>query len=157
MSAPGNVPAVRRLAATDLEALAALHRRSFPHDPWNRRALAEILAMPGAGGWLALDVAGRPLGFLLVRRAADEAEVLSLGVDPERRREGIGGRLLDAGLESLAAEGTARLFLEVAVDNPEAQALYRARGFVEVGRRPAYLSGPDGPRDALVMVRRLGD
>ncbi|MEX0759370.1 MAG: ribosomal protein S18-alanine N-acetyltransferase [Tistlia sp.] len=147
---------VRPLAATDLDLLAGLHRDCFPHDPWNRRALAEVLAMPGAGGWLIAEAGESALGFLLVRRAADEAEILSFGVAPAHRREGLGGRLLETALAALAAQGAARLFLEVAIDNAAARRLYERLGFLQVGRRAGYLSAPDGPRDALVLARRLG-
>lgn len=148
---------IRRLEATDLGSLAALHRLCFPHDPWNRQALAEVLAMPGAGGWLALGEADAPCGFLLVRRAADEAEILTFGVAPEQRRRSLGSALLEAGLAALADDGAARLFLEVAVDNGAARQLYRRLGFIEVGRRPGYLGGPEGPVDALVLARRLDE
>ncbi len=158
--------AVRPLGGADLEALAKLHRLCFPEDPWDRRALAGVLAMPGARGWLAESAAvedggpgaggaGRAAGFLLVRAAADEAEVLTLGVAPQRRRAGIAGQLLSAALAALAAAGVRRLFLEVAVDNDAARALYEARGFAAVGRRAAYLPGPDGPRDALILACAL--
>jgi ribosomal-protein-alanine N-acetyltransferase len=43
------------------------------------------------------------------------------------------------------------MFLEVAVDNVAALALYRSRGFEAVGRRPGYYSRPDGPIDAMIM------
>lgn len=154
-----SAPQLRRIEATDLDALAALHARCFPEDPWDRRALAGILAMPGAGGWLAVEAAapaGPALGFLLARRAAEEAEVLSLGVEPALRRRGLGRALLDAACALLGAEGVAELFLEVALDNRAARRLYAGSGFAEVGRRAGYLKGPQGPRDALILRRRLG-
>lgn len=156
VSSPVRPLAAADLGSANLDALAELHARCFPHDPWSRRALAEVLAMPGAGGWLAWDDPGPAVGFLLVRTAADEAEILTFGVAPERRRQGIGSQLLQVALVALEARAVARLFLEVAVDNDSARRLYQRLGFAEVGRRSAYLSTPAGPRDALVLARRPG-
>lgn len=147
---------IRPLQAIDLPVLAALHGGAFPHDSWDARALADLLAMPGSRGWLAeCGEPERPVGFLLIRRAVDEAEILTFGIDPRERRQGHGAALLDTCLQDLQAEGVARLFLEVAVDNAPARRLYESRRFTAVGRRPRYLEGPQGPLDALVLVRLL--
>src|SRR5690606_36480470 len=106
--------------------------------------------------WLAFDEEGRPAGFLLIRLALDEAEVLTLGVASSQRRRGLGAALLDTCLAALAEEGLVTLFLEVAVDNAAARSLYETRRFLAVGRRPGYLTGLAGPVDALVLARSLG-
>jgi ribosomal-protein-alanine N-acetyltransferase len=99
--------------------------------------------LPGAFG--LLDQRG---GMLLGRTAADEAEVLTFGVVPAARRQGIGTCLLQAAKVLAAARGCGAIFLEVATSNAVALALYRREGFVEVGRRRRYYA--DGS-DALVM------
>ena len=43
------------------------------------------------------------------------------------------------------------MVLEVAVDNAPAEDLYRAAGFVAVGRRARYYSRPDGRVDAVIL------
>jgi len=96
------------------------------------------------------------VGFLDVRRAADEAEIIDLWVAPPSRRAGIAFALLDRLAIDLAARGTARLFLEVAVDNAPARALYTRQGFEGVARRKVYYTRPSGERvDALLMVRDI--
>jgi ribosomal-protein-alanine N-acetyltransferase len=142
--------AVRRCQPEELASLAALHARCFPETPWTPHALALLLAQPGTAAFLA-EQQGRLLGFLLLRRAADEAEVLSLGVDPASRRQGLARRLLAAG-EAWLGAAIARLFLEVASGNAPALALYRTLGFRQVGRREKYYA--DGG-DALVLQREV--
>ena len=134
----------------DAEALAALHAAAFDA-PWNAAALAELLAQPGA------ILAAEPgEGFILLRAAADEAEVLTLAVRPEARRRGLGGRLVETGVARAAAMGAERVFLEVADDNAAALALYARHGFREVGRRRRYYARPDGTRrDALLLALNL--
>jgi [ribosomal protein S18]-alanine N-acetyltransferase len=45
------------------------------------------------------------------------------------------------------------MFLEVATDNLPAQALYRAFGFDEVGRREGYYQRADGTRISALTMR----
>lgn len=91
---------------------------------------------------------------MLSRGAAGEAEVLTLAVDPGHRRRGIGRRLLDRHLATLAAAGVGALFLEVEDGNAAARALYAAAGFTEVGRRESYYRAADGTRPAALILRR---
>jgi len=96
------------------------------------------------------------VGFVDVRRAVDEAEIIDLWVAPLSRRAGIALALLDRLAIDLADCGTARLFLEVAVDNAPARALYTRQGFEDVARREAYYTRPSVERvDALLMVRDI--
>ena len=86
--------------------------------------------------------------MILARVAADEAEILTLAVHPERRRHGLGSALLGAAVDRAIASGARSMFLEVAVTNKAARALYAAHGFVEAGLRRRYYS--DGT-DALIL------
>lgn len=155
MSTPCDAPALRRTGAFDVPVVAALHERCFADDVWHQKAIAEILAMPGAFGLLALR-GDEPAGFLLARVAADECEILSIGVAPEFRRRGVGRMLLRAVVPAAVAAGAARLLLEVAEDNPAALALYAAEGFQASGRRTGYYRRPDAAgADALLLSRPL--
>ena len=92
-------------------------------------------------------------GFLSLRFAADEGEVLNLVVVPEARRQGLARALMDDGIALARDLGIVRLFLEVAVDNAPARALYRSNGFEETGKRRGYYRRPDGSRvDAILMT-----
>ena len=163
---PEIAPRLRLAGAFDLQVLAGLHRAAFEDQPgaeiWEAAALAELLAMPGA---LALIVeAGAappakppakppaaPLGLALGRVAAEEAEVLTLGVCPAARRLGLGRALIDAMVARTLALGARRVFLEVAEDNKAARNLYAAAGFREVGCRPAYYRRAARSVDAVIM------
>jgi [ribosomal protein S18]-alanine N-acetyltransferase len=48
-----------------------------------------------------------------------------------------------------------KIFLEVRVSNAAAIALYRASGFVEIGRRRGYYQNTNGREDALLMACEL--
>ncbi len=134
--------------------LAAVHASAF-QKPWNAEAFAVLLRGPGVFAWLACEET-QPVGLILMRAIADEAEVLTLAVSADHRRRGVARRLLAQGLDGARAAGAERVFLEVADDNGAAIALYAQAGFVKVGRRKAYYARVAGPAaDALVMQSRL--
>jgi ribosomal-protein-alanine N-acetyltransferase len=139
--------------------LAEIHAAAYADPtvsgaPWPEPAWHSLLANPGAVCLLA-STAERPAGLVLARVAADEAEILTIGVMPAARRQGLAGRLLEQAAAACVSRGAARLFLEVAETNMAARALYTASGFVQVGRRARYyrLGGQDIA--ALVMARPL--
>ena len=132
-------------------ALAALYRAAFPNArPWSPEEFAEMLARPETVSVKAAQ------GFALGRVVADEAELITLAVHPDARRQGLGRRLL-AGFEAKAgARGAARVFLEVAADNGPALALYLQAGWRESGRRKGYYARRGQPAvDALTLQKVL--
>ncbi len=90
--------------------------------------------------------------MVLARVAADEAEVLTLAVDPAVQRQGLGRALLDQATATARQRGAGVLFLEVGSGNGAGCALYAGAGFVTVGCRRGYYPGGG---DALVMRRPL--
>ncbi len=136
--------------------LAALHAEAFAgqsQELWSEQSLRELLAMPGALALLALQ-GEQPVGFILLRLAADEAEIITLAVQPQLRRQGVARRLLTVGLAKVTGRGAQQCFLEVDDSNVAARSLYASAGFAEVGRRPGYYRDAAGvPRDALLMRR----
>jgi [ribosomal protein S18]-alanine N-acetyltransferase len=138
------------IAATTAHAaaLAAIHAASFPPaSSWGADAMALQLGLPGAFGFI--DARG---GIVLARVAADEAEILTLAVTPEARRQGLGAALLRRAMDEAAARSAGAMFLEVGEKNAPARALYATAGFAQIGRRRHYY--PDG-EDALVLRATL--
>ncbi len=128
------------------EALARLHAACFTRPrPWSADEFAGLMA--GTGAFLLTDAHG----FLLGRVIADEAELLTLAVDPAHRRRGIAARLLARFKDRAATLGAVTAFLEVAADNRAARALYVGAGWTQAGsRRGYYAPGVD----AVVMTLR---
>lgn len=140
------------VSTSDTALMAALHARSFPAaDAWSEKMMSESLTQPQTQGWL---VRGEQelQGFILTRLVLDEGEILTLAVEPQAQRRGIGRTLLRQALASLAVAGAVRLHLEVAEDNSAALALYRQAGFAQVGQRAGYYASG---RAALLLSRDL--
>ncbi|NNK77715.1 MAG: GNAT family N-acetyltransferase [Litoreibacter sp.] len=131
--------------------LARLHARAFTFPrPWSEQEFAELLEQPG------VFLLTGAQGFLLGRVIADEAELLTLAVDPDHRRQGIGQALVAKFLIESATRGAVTAFLEVAADNAPALMLYQTAGFEQAGCRNAYYIGPVGRKlDARVLRRDL--
>ena len=127
---------------------AEIHGVAFPPGQrWGPDAVALQLGQPGSYGFI------HPCGGIVLARAvAGEAEILTLAVRPEVRRQGIARALLGAAMREAASCGAGVMFLEVAAGNRPARALYAALGFAEIGRRRRYYAGG---ADALVLRAAL--
>lgn len=147
--APGAIR-VRPAGPADAALLAGLHGASFD-EAWDAESFAGMLSAPGGLGFVA-EANAVALGFAVARVAADEAEILSVGVLPAYRRSGVGRLLLARAAAAAHEAGAAAMFLEVAARNLAAQKLYEGLGFAGAGRRKAYY--PDGD-DALLLKAAL--
>jgi tRNA threonylcarbamoyladenosine biosynthesis protein TsaB len=133
-----------------LDLAAALHATSFAK-PWDATSLGASLADPTAFGWIAIEGA-QPVGLVLARAPADQAEILTIAVRPEARRRGIARQLIEAAVAEAQQRRAESMFLEVADGNEAARALYKSLGFAEESVRRSYYA--DG-QDARILKRKL--
>ncbi|OYU51764.1 MAG: ribosomal-protein-alanine acetyltransferase [Alphaproteobacteria bacterium PA1] len=130
---------LRRGQVGDGAALARVHQAAFDH-PWSDADFSAYLTSD------LVWVIGQPIsGFLLIRAIGNEAEILTLAVDPAAQRNGYARSLLAASKQELAGLGVMRLILEVAADNLPAVSLYEREGFLPFGVRKAYYRRDTGP------------
>ncbi|HEX4617345.1 MAG TPA: GNAT family N-acetyltransferase [Stellaceae bacterium] len=134
--------------------ISLLHRACFPEDPWDARAIKQIMDIPGFFGRVGWAKAA-PVGFALALALGEEAEIVSLGVLSDYRRCGIGTAILDAVCGEARSRGVERVVLEMASDNEAARALYAGRGFTVVGRRRNYYRRAERSVDALILRVRF--
>ncbi len=145
----GQPNSTRRLSSGDIAAMINLHAAGFDHG-WPAEDMTGHIA-----GDICIGI-GEPLaGFIIMRAADDQAEILTLTIDPARRGQGLGGKLLTAAHEGAASAGVDVIFLEVAEDNAPALALYRKAGYAPIGRRPAYYKRANGRVAALTFRKSL--
>lgn len=153
---------LRLIRATEAEApvMAAVHVQAFDKS-WREDEFEDLLEGEGIFGFVAesdgpadagSEELGAPWGVILCRVAAGEMEILTVGVAPAARRRGVARALIAAALPAARELGAEAAFLEVAVDNDGAIALYETLGFARAGLRKSYYDrGPAGVMDALVM------
>jgi [ribosomal protein S18]-alanine N-acetyltransferase len=134
--------------------LAELHGQAFAR-PWEAHEFERCLAERNVlADGVFLGSGREPVGFVLSRRVADEAEILSVVMGPEARGRGHARALLACHLDALGRRGVRTVHLEVEEGNEPALALYRRHGFREAGRRPGYYAKPDGGRATAVIMSR---
>lgn len=127
--------------------MATLHAACFVTPrPWSALEFTAMLE----GDHTFLLTAGD--AFLVGRAVAGEAELLTLAVATDARRQGTGRQLVSRFLAESRARNAIDAFLEVAADNTPAIALYAAAGFAQTGKRRAYYANKT---DALIMSLRL--
>jgi ribosomal-protein-alanine N-acetyltransferase len=147
-------PTVEPAALGDARRLAQLHAASF-HRGWGTGEFEQLLIDRNVLIH-RLRHKNRIIGFAVSRCAADEAEILSIAIDPRHRGRGLSRPLLLSHLGHLAGHGVTRVFLEVEENNEPARRLYEHAGFAVVGRREGYYRASAGPAlNALVMRRDL--
>lgn len=147
---------VRFAEPADLDAIAGIYAESFD-ELQPRLSVEQYLRPPGVWALLALvgeNTGARPAGYILTRTAADEAEVLSIGVARAQRRRGVGLALLTAMTRVAAVRGARNVYLEVGIDNGPARALYSKAGYVIIGRRPDYYRNSGGKRVTALVLRQ---
>lgn len=149
-------PILRRAGPQDAEALSTLGAATFtqtfghlyaPADLANFLAeahgLARVradLADPASATWL-LEAAGEAVGYVLAGRcglphpevAAEDGEIKRLYLLPQAQNGGWGGRLFDAAMAWLLADGPCAVWIGVWSENYGAQRFYARRGFEKVG------------------------
>lgn len=137
---------IREAANADISVLAEILHSCPEAGNWSERDFEQCFQPGTVRRCLVAEKDGRLVGFLLAEcPMADEAEILTLAVEPNARRQGIATALLDAFLRSRRGH----VFLEVRRSNLIAQQLYRTFGFSPAGGRPGYYVSP--PEDAIVM------
>ena len=134
--------------------LAEIHGECFDRQ-WSEAAFSEMLASPGTSAILIFSQ-NNPTGFVIFRKTADEAEILTICIRPVFRQKGHAKLLMKHMEVLLKKDGVKSLFIEVAISNPAGLALYGSCGFKEAGIRKNYYERGDGKReDALIMRKGL--
>ncbi|OJX05954.1 MAG: ribosomal-protein-alanine N-acetyltransferase [Burkholderiales bacterium 70-64] len=148
---------VRPMRRADLDAVAAIECRVYPH-PWTRGNFADSLAA-GYDAWVLENagLAGPELvAYAIVMWIPDEVHLLNLSVSAERQGCGLGRAMLRWLMRDAAGRGARGMMLEVRPSNTPAVALYRSAGFAQIGvRKRYYPAGESGREDALVLFARL--
>ena len=145
----------RALTLADLDAVMSIEVSVYPH-PWSRGNFIDSIAAAYLAEVLH-DEAGRIIGYFIAMTGVDELHLLNITVAASHQGQGCGRGLLDAVQAHGERLRMAQMWLEVRASNLRARALYRARGFAEVGLRRAYYPGPDTREDAVVMRLALGE
>ncbi|MEV0891863.1 ribosomal protein S18-alanine N-acetyltransferase [Promicromonospora sp. NPDC050262] len=148
---------LRPLRNADFDRVLQLERQLFGRGAWTYGMLADELA--GLGRWYIvaeperLDRAGEQpvVGYAGLWFDGDVTQIMTIGVDPDVQRHGVGRQLMDALIERSRKVKAEAVLLEVRVDNQPAIEMYRDFGFEILGVRKRYYQ----PEDVDAYTMRL--
>ncbi len=146
-------PRLRDVGERDLAWLAEQERVIFGPAAWSAGLIREDWRY-GTNRYRGVEVDGDLAAYAVYGFEGDAFHLMNLAVAPEHRREGLAKVLMDDFLAEAGTFGAPDAWLEVAMDNEAARALYEAYGFALVRVRRKYYQ--PGDIDALVMRRELG-
>jgi [ribosomal protein S18]-alanine N-acetyltransferase len=133
---------VERGRFTDILAVARLQRRCFRRSLAYRPTTLFALYLWPKAAFLVARAGDKVVGSVIGDVHGGQSRVISICVDPEWRRRGIGHRLL-AQIECELPTGN--MILMVEAGNVPAEQLYRKRGYLAVGEsRDYYGRGRNG-------------
>lgn len=142
---------VRDAKVDDLACILAIERATAEAPHWSEEAWRDAVVGPSWRRvvWVA-ERDSEVCGFIVLSRTMDLAELESMAVEQRIRRQGVARLLLLCAQQWARAQKLGAIELEVRAANEGAQALYRATGFEEQGRRKEYYRDPD--EDAVLMA-----
>ncbi len=111
-------------------------------------------------GFIVAEVDGRVVGFLVaderrVSRGGSEGHILSIAVDRQCRRKGIGAALVASIIDILRTKSIGKVTLEVKTSNQRAIGFYKHLGFEESHLLRRYYKMRGYTEDALLMSKRI--
>ena len=135
-----------------LNAVARLEQECFSQ-PWSLEGLREELKNPNARFLVAVS-GEKPVGYLGMHAVCGEGYIANIAVETAFRRRGVAGALLRAADELAKRENLEFLSLEVRTGNLPARKLYEKAGYLHMGTRPGFYSGPK--EDGEIYTKRFG-
>jgi ribosomal-protein-alanine N-acetyltransferase len=145
-------PEIRPMCESDLDQVIRIERQIFLF-PWSLANFADSLK----AGYLCRVMEKNLiiLGYSILMIGPDESHILTLGINPDWQRRGLGEKMLHYLINLSAEHGAKSVLLDVRESNQGAARLYRQLGFEQIGRRKGYYPAMCGREDALVMQLRL--
>ena len=142
---------IRRFSFADLDRILKIERQAFPKSPYDVATFLNLYRLYPETFWVYVQRThgwekGQILGYIVFAR---DGHIISIAVDPEWRKKGIGKALLERAMNQPRIK---KVRAEVRVSNKGAQAFYEQMGFRVVRVVPNYY----GDEDALI-VEKLPD
>jgi len=141
----------RQPIALDIPVLASYEKLLFPYSPWNTAQFKEEFAgIPTTRFMSVAESENKIIGYcgVFVPAPGVEADILTVAVLPEYRRQGIAREFMRQIEEWSHERGASAMMLEVEQSNEAAIELYKSLGYLKISVRMDYY-GPG--KDAFVM------
>ena len=141
----------RPMNQLDLVPAFAIEKESYGHEAWTMAQFKEEFAGKDRM-YVVAEFASELIAYAGVVNLAGTTDVLTITVEADHRRKGIGRELLRRLIDWSRTQKCEAIMLEVRVGNIDAIPLYESFGFIEISRRKDYY-GPG--KTAIVMRKEL--
>lgn len=142
---------IRTMQASDIDAVCAIEQQVQFH-PWTASQFADSVQRYQA---TVIVQDGVILGFCILQKVLDEANLLLMAIDPKCHGQGLGTLILNDAIERLG-DACVQIFLEVRESNYAAITLYEKVGFHQIDLRKNYYPAPNRQKEhAVIMVNML--
>jgi ribosomal-protein-alanine N-acetyltransferase len=145
----------RQPIALDIPVLVSYEKSLFPYSPWNSAQFKEEFAgIPATRFMSVAESDNTIIGYCGVFLPAPgvEADILTVAVLPEYRRQGIAKEFMRQIEEWAKERGASAMMLVVEHTNEAAFELYKSLGYMKISVRMDYY-GPG--KDAFVMRKEF--
>ena len=139
---------IRRFSFADLDRVLEIEGQAFTKSPYDLATFLNLYWLYPETFWVYVEKThgwekGRIFAYIVFAR---DGHIISIAVDPARRRDGIGKMLLERAINQPRIK---KLRAEVRVSNRGAQSFYEEMGFRVVG----VISNYYGDEDALLVEK----
>ncbi|HYM38932.1 MAG TPA: N-acetyltransferase [Thermoplasmata archaeon] len=145
---------LRIATPTDLGAIYRIEIACFKEHRFRKDHVDWILRNERAATFVEESADGAVIAAIMLLFEVQFCRVLSIATMPDRRREGLGTRMMQAAEAEARRRGCTRVRLEVSTRNYGAIEFYRGLGYKTDGVLYGYYSWGE---DAYSMVRSLVD
>ena len=145
----------RQPTTLDLPVLASYEKELFPYLPWSTSQFKEEFAGIPTTRFMAIaESENKIVGYCGVFLPAPgvEADILTVAVLPEYRRQGIAREFMRQIEEWAKERGASAMMLEVEKSNSAAIELYKNLGYLQISVRMDYYGAG---QDAFVMRKEF--
>lgn len=139
---------IKQIEENDIEKIYELEKLCFL-DAWSKSMLAKEIKKENSF-FYGFVINNELIGYILLNKCLDEAEILKICVVNKYRKRGIGKKLIDFSVENIP--DLKIINLEVRKSNIPAINLYKSKGFEIVGERKKYYKNNE---DAVLMTKFL--
>jgi ribosomal-protein-alanine N-acetyltransferase len=141
---------IREFRRPDIKRVFEIEVSSFD-DPYPSSVLLEIYNL--GAGFLVAQKDNSIVGYIIFWiRFEDEGHIISIAVDKNHRREGIGSKLVETTMEIFKKYSVKTIKLEVRVENVQARKFYKKIGFKEDRILEKYYEDFE---DAVIMNKKM--
>lgn len=142
----------RLMTLADVPAAHAIEQQVQTH-PWSQ---ALFIGSVQSHYCTVLEVDNQVVGFCILQKVLDEANLLLMAIDPNFQQRGLGLQLLEQSIKGLGSQCN-MVFLEVRQSNTAAIKLYEKIGFAQMDLRKNYYPTAQGKEHAVLMALTLGN